>query len=130
MKDKSHTIVSRHGAHRGNLRSYSTGFILSLILTFAAYILVVENVFSGWVLFSALVGLAISQLLVQLIFFLHLGSESKPRWNLLVFLFMLLVLIILVFGSLWIMNNLNYHNMSPSDTNKYVEDEELIKQTR
>jgi cytochrome o ubiquinol oxidase operon protein cyoD len=70
-------------------------------------------------------GLAVVQLFVQLYFFLHMGDESKPRWNLMAFLFMLLVLVIVVFGSLWIMKNLDYH-MSPSDTSNYMMHEEGI----
>jgi len=46
-----------------------------------------------------------------LIFFLHLGIESKPRWNLLVFYFMVVVLAILLYGSFWIMSNLDYRMM-------------------
>jgi heme/copper-type cytochrome/quinol oxidase subunit 4 len=46
---------------------------------------------------------------VQLIFFVHLDQERKPRWNLMVLLFAVLVVVIICFGSLWIMKNLNYH---------------------
>lgn len=94
--------------------SYIIGFVLSVILTLLAYSLVVNGVLGGWNLIYALVGLAVVQLLVQLLFFLHLGRESEPRWNLLVFDFTLVVVIILVVGSLWIMNNLHY-NMTPQD---------------
>jgi cytochrome o ubiquinol oxidase operon protein cyoD len=72
---------------------------------------------SGTGLVAVIVGLAIIQLFVQLFFFLHLGEESKPRWNLMVLLFAAMVVIIVVFGSLWIMNNLNY-NMMPDMNNK------------
>ena len=51
----------------------------------------------------------LAQFFTQLLFFLHLGRETKPRWKLLVFLFMTMIVAILVFGSLWIMYNLNYH---------------------
>ena len=54
---------------------------------------------------------AVMQLLIQLIFFLHLNSESKPRWNLTVFLFIILIVGILVIGTLWIMYNLDYNMM-------------------
>ena len=45
--------------------------------------------------------------------YLHLGLESKPRWNLMMFLFMVLLIFVLVGGSMWIMYNLNY-NVMPS----------------
>jgi cytochrome o ubiquinol oxidase operon protein cyoD len=54
------------------------------------------------------------------VFFLHLGRESKPRWNLNALLFAVLVVVIIVFGSLWIMHNLNYHMQNPQQINKYL----------
>jgi cytochrome o ubiquinol oxidase operon protein cyoD len=113
-----------HTAH-GGVGSYVVGFVLSLALTLVAYTCVVSHSF-GTYLIAVIVALAIAQLLVQLFFFLHLGRESKPRWKLVVFLFMLLVLAILVFGSLWIMNNLNYH-MSPSKMDDYILHDEGVK---
>lgn len=106
---------------RPTLTAYITGFALSLCLTTAAYLLVVNHMLSGRQLALSLAGLAVAQLLVQLLFFLHLGRESKPRWKLLVFWFMLLVLGILVVGSLWIMRNLDYHMMPPqTEINNYL----------
>lgn len=99
------------------LTSYIIGFVLSIVLTFLAYILVVNHILEGASLVATIVGLAIIQLFVQLFFFLHLGKESKPRWNLLMFAFALSVVIIIVFGSLWIMNNLDYNMMHDSHNN-------------
>lgn len=91
------------------LKLYILGYILCIGFTLTAYFVVVKQLFHP---LETIVGLVILQSFVQLIFFLHLGKESKPRWNLHVFLFMVLVLIIIVFGSLWIMSNLNYNLMS------------------
>lgn len=102
-------------AGHGSIMSYSVGFVSSIVLTLVAYGMVVKQLFTGKALVLAIMGLAVVQLLVQLLFFLHMGRESKPRWNLVVFLFMLLVLLIVVFGSLWIMYNLNYHTMTPTE---------------
>ena len=44
-----------------------------------------------------------------------------------VFGFTTLIVAILVFGSLWIMSNLDYHMMSPEDTDAYIQDKEAIK---
>lgn len=95
----------------GNLKSYVVGFILSIVLTLGAYFVVVEQLLPIGVLIGTIVGMGIAQALIQLILFLHLGREPKPRWNLLVFLFMALIAIIVVFGSLWIVYNLNYRDM-------------------
>jgi cytochrome o ubiquinol oxidase operon protein cyoD len=112
------TVTPQH-AGRKTLLTYITGFVLSLMLTVAAYLSVANHVSAGWTAVGVIAGLAVVQLLVQLVFFLHLGRESKPRLNLVVFLFMLLVVGIVVTGSLWIMHNLNY-NMMPQDMDHYM----------
>ena len=106
------------------LRSYVAGFLLSIILTFVAYIFVANHILEGALLIAVIIGLAIIQLFVQLFFFLHLGKESKPRWNLLMFSFALGVVLIIVFGSLWIMKNLDYNMMHDMhDNSKNVRDQ-------
>jgi len=50
--------------------------------------------------------LALVQLVVQLVLFLHVGQEEKPRFNLLALSFGLITVVILVGGTLWIMQNL------------------------
>lgn len=99
----------------GSLKSYTIGFILSLITTLAAFYFVSENLFDHWTLTLIVSGLALFQAAVQLIFFFHLKSESSSEWNGLVFLFMLLMVLILVIGTLWIMYHLDYR-MMPSNT--------------
>ena len=104
-----------------SLKNYTIGFVLSVVLTLLAYGAVVNHWAAGWVLVALIIGLAIVQLVIQLVFFLHLGNETKPRWNLLTFLFMMMVLLIIVVGSLWIMNNLNYNMMmSPEEMDTYM----------
>lgn len=101
--------------------SYIVGFSSAVVLTLMSYLSVVMHWFSGVQLVAVIMGLATVQLVVQLVFFLHLGREKKPRWNLTVFIFMLIILVIIVGGSLWIMQNLNYHTtMSPYETNQYM----------
>lgn len=95
------------------IKSHFTGFLLSLVLTLAAYFIVVKNLLTGTPFYIALGTLAILQATLQLFFFLHIGQERKPHWKLTVFFFMLTVVIVIVFGTLWIMNNLNY-NLMPS----------------
>lgn len=118
----SRAVVSRHEVHQGNVRSYSLGFGLSVILTLAAYTLAARHIGSGWSLIYALVALAVSQLFVQLVFFLHLSPRSKPRWNLIVLAFAVMVVLILVLGSLWIMHHLSaYHDkLSPQQLNQTI----------
>lgn len=106
--------LQEEGAH-GSMKLYVLGFISSILLILAAYFIVSKHVFSGPLLTFAVVGLGTVQAMIQFFCFLHLNRESKPRWNLIMFLFMLLIVVVLVIGSLWIMYNLNYRTMSPSD---------------
>jgi len=62
----------------------------------------------------ALVVLAIAQMGVHLVFFLHITSGPDNTNNVLALAFGVLIVILLLGGSLWIMSNLN-HNMMPMD---------------
>lgn len=96
----------------GTLASYLIGFAGSLGLTALAFGVVIYRVWEGQSLAYAVVVLALAQAVVQLIFFLHLGEESKPRWHSFIFYFMVLVILIIALGSLWIMTDLNERVMS------------------
>ena len=110
---------------RSTLASYLVGYILSVALTVTAYIMVTQHTATKWVLISWVAGLAVVQFVIQLLFFLHLDQESKPRWKLLVFSFMILVGVIIVGGSLWIMDNLNYR-MTPQQMDSYMQDQDSL----
>lgn len=100
---------------------YIGGFVSALALTFAAYWLVTSRAVEGGWLIALLMGLAVVQFIVQLVFFLHVGHETRPRWNLAALIFMLIILIVIVAGSLWIMNNLNYNMMmTPEQMDEYM----------
>jgi len=115
------------------LHAYILGFNLSLALTLLAFALAGEHVRTAHefpthgTAVLALVALALLQLLVQLIFFLHLGQEQKPRWNLAFFAFALIVIGILVGGTLWIMYNLGHGQMP---TREIFIDGEISPQTQ
>ncbi len=135
---------SRPDSSYGSLQSYSIGFGLSLLLTGLSFWLVHRHISQNHLspsdnfMVIALACLSITQLFVQLIFFLHLDKESKPRWNNIVLAFAAIVVFILVFGSIWIITNLNYHHDSygtthdghqlttPSQTTKYIINDEGI----
>lgn len=96
----------------GTYRAYFIGFVGAALLTTASFFLVMSRLFTGTLLIYTLVGLGLVQAVVQLRFFLHLGHEEKPRWETRIFLFMVLVLLIIVLGTLWIMHNLNERVMN------------------
>lgn len=98
------------------------GFVLSLAVTLLAYFAVVGEWLNGLWLLIALCGLALIQMVIQLVYFLHLGEEVRPRYRLASFLFMSGILLIIVVGSLWIMHHLNYNmmNMTPDEKSNYM----------
>jgi cytochrome o ubiquinol oxidase subunit IV len=116
----------KHHAHHSAVHSYVIGFLLSLILTFLAYLLVVNNLLENTWLITTLLILAFAQLFVQLYFFLHLGQEKKPRWNLIFFVSTAGIILLIMLGSLWIMHHLNY-NMMPEHVEEYIMQDESIE---
>jgi cytochrome o ubiquinol oxidase operon protein cyoD len=111
---------------KGTAKFYFLGFVLCIALTLGAYFLVAEKFLTGMTLILAILGLGVIQMAVQLVFFMHLGSEyadgkAKHHWNFLVFFFMIMVLVIIVFGSIWIMYSLNYREMPPMDMSQSME---------
>lgn len=99
------------GNDHGTVKSYIVGFILSLLLTIVPFVLVAQHSFSNDTLYIVIGLFALAQLIVQLVFFLHLSPKSQARWNLNVFIFTFIVVMILVVGTLWIMVNLDYFMM-------------------
>lgn len=105
-----------------SIAPYVTGFTLSIILTLLAYWTVVGKAYERGFIIAVIICLAVLQLFVQLYFFLHLGEEMRPRWRLVTLGFGVLVVGIVVLGSLWIMDNLNYNMMhSPERMETYME---------
>lgn len=96
----------------GSLKAYIIGFIGSILLTVASFLLVLTKTLSGKALVYTIVTLALIQAIIQLLFFLHVGQEEKPQWETVVFCFMVLVLFIVAGGSLWIMSDLDDRVMS------------------
>lgn len=106
--------------NKSQITRYSLGFVGSVALTLAAYLLVTQSSVSGTTLLAAIAILAIIQLFVQMICFLHLGEEDKPRWQTRAFIAMGGALLFIVFGSIWIMNNLDYHMMGGHETDAHM----------
>ena len=100
--------IGSSGAGRGSLGGYAAGFSLSVLLTAAAFALVMYAPLSRAATVAAVAAAAVVQVLVHLYFFLHLDGSSRMRWNVLALLFTLLIMVLIVGGTLWIMVHLSY----------------------
>jgi cytochrome o ubiquinol oxidase subunit IV len=95
------------GAGHGTLKDYAVGFILSVILTAAAFFVVMAHVMAPEATVLTIAGLAAVQVMVHLVCFLHLSTASSQRWNVTAMAFAVVVVVLLIVGSLWIMHNMS-----------------------
>ena len=115
-----------------SLKKYIVGFSLSALLTLAAaslawaHLQAESQLLNPEVLQAVFVTLALAQLVVQLIFFLHIGRGKSSHWNTVALIFALIIVTILVGGTLWIMNNLE-HNLPQMFMNDVVAPENQLE---
>ncbi|MBO9515236.1 MAG: cytochrome o ubiquinol oxidase subunit IV [Variovorax sp.] len=104
------------GAPHATLKGYMTGFVLSIILTAIPFWMVMGNVFEKPST-TAMVILAFAavQIVVHMVYFLHMDSKAEHGWNMLAFIFTVVVVVITLSGSLWVMYHMN-RNMMPHMT--------------
>lgn len=88
-----------------------TGFITSLVLTIAAYLIILYPEFFNSLKTAIIVifFLALTQSLVQLVFFIDVWKEKGIPWNLGIFVSTVTIIFIVIFFSIWIINHLNYN---------------------
>ena len=119
MSTHSHAHDDHHGhdhadgASHGTFNSYLIGFILSVILTAIPFWLVMGNVFESSTTTALLIlSFMVVQIVVHMVFFLHMNFHSEGGWNMLALIFTLVLVFITLAGSLWVMISLN-NNMMP-----------------
>ena len=106
------------GAAHSTLKGYVTGFILSVILTAIPFWLVMGNVFEkSSTTALVILGFAAVQIVVHMVYFLHMNTRSEGGWNMLALIFTVVVVVITLSGSLWVMFHMNA-NMMPMSTHE------------
>ncbi|MGE7207101.1 cytochrome o ubiquinol oxidase subunit IV [Sphingomonas sp. NPDC019816] len=100
----------------GGIRSYAVGLAAAAILTAASFALVQFDIVWGPAVPAALVALAIGQMGVHLVFFLHITTGPDNTNNVLALLFGVLIVALVLLGSIWIMGHLNHNLMGPMAT--------------
>ncbi len=109
MRQK-HTAPPSTTAH-GSMRGYLIGLLLSLILTAIAFATVMSaRQMSGGLAAIVLIA-AVAQILVQIVFFLHMDGRREQIWDTMIGLYSLAILLFIVLGSLWIFHHLHINTM-------------------
>ncbi|MBX9847667.1 MAG: cytochrome o ubiquinol oxidase subunit IV [Rhodocyclaceae bacterium] len=124
MSQHDHDTHAHHGDHsdhghhddeapHGSLYDYVVGFVLSVILTAIPFWLVMGKVIDNKTVLSIiLLGIGAVQIVVHMVYFLHMTPKAEGGWNMLALLFTLVLVVITMAGSLWVMFHLNT-NMMP-----------------
>lgn len=111
MSEQHQDIAIKYGTSPKTFGSCVSGLALSLLFTIIAFAIVSGHTLSKTSIFASLAVLAIFQLIAQVVFFLRINGSKDGRWNLLPFIFTILIISVVMGGSLWIMANLNYFMM-------------------
>ncbi|SFI41728.1 cytochrome o ubiquinol oxidase operon protein cyoD [Paenibacillus sp. UNC496MF] len=93
------------GGHHGSLKEYVIGFGLSIVLTIIPILAVIDHWFGKTATIVVLLITAVLQFAVQLLFFMHLREEEGPRYNLITLILGLIIVVVVVYGSIWIMDH-------------------------
>jgi len=120
----THAAHGGHGDHHDHddgpvshstFKGYMTGFVLAVILTAIPFWLVMGKVFDKPSTTALVIlGLAVVQIVVHMVYFLHMDSKSEGGWNMLALIFTLVLVVITLAGSLWVMYHMNTNMMPPS----------------
>lgn len=100
-------------AHPGTLRGYLTGFGLAAILTILPFALVMGHaVQNRFLLIFLVLTLGAIQMVVHIVYFLHLDTRSEGGWNMLAFIFTVVLVVIVLGASIWVMYKENANMMT------------------
>ena len=103
-----HPVAHDHGTRR----SYLIGFLIAAVLTAVPFWLVMSGVLAPTTTAIVVTLLAVLQIVVHTIYFLHVNTRSEGGWTLVALVFTAIMVLIVIFGSLWIMFHL-HGNMMP-----------------
>lgn len=97
----------------GTRQDYVTGFVLSVILTAVPFIVVMAGGFpSARMTVFLVLACAIAQIIVHMVYFLHMSPKTEAGWTLVALAFTIIVLVIAVVGTVWVMYHMD-RNMMP-----------------
>ena len=104
------------GGYHATVEGYLVGFLLSVVLTAIPFWLVMGKVMSSpKVTAFVILGFAAVQMVVHMIYFLHLNAKVEGGWSLLALTFTAALVVIMLAGSIWVMYHLNTNMMPAAD---------------
>ncbi len=102
----------------GTQQDYLTGFVLAVILTAIPFFLVMSGVLSSARLTAFLVLIcAVAQIIVHMVYFLHMNPRTEAGWTMVSLVFTIIVLVIAVIGTIWVMYHMDANMMPGMMTN-------------
>lgn len=104
-----HHDEEAHGSRRG----YGIGFVLSVVLTAIPFWLVMTRPLTTQATALIIMAAAAVQMIVHMIFFLHMNRRAEGGWSIIALLFTIVLVVIALSGSLWVMYHMN-ENMMPT----------------
>ena len=108
--DHGHGVQLPHASFRG----YMTGFVLAVILTVIPFWLVMGEVMdSKSATIAIILALGAVQIVVHVVYFLHMDAKAEAGWNLMSFLFTATLILVILVGSIWIMSHLPDNTRPP-----------------
>jgi cytochrome o ubiquinol oxidase operon protein cyoD len=107
--------IDEKGSSSPGLLVYTIGLLLASILTATSFWVVNTSVLWGPGAFLGLAVLAVAQMGIHLVFFLHVTSGPEQTNNVLALAFGILIVFLVVAGSLWIMSDLDGNMMLPTE---------------
>ena len=103
---------THHEGNHGSVKSYMVGFVLSIILTAIPFGLVMFPSLPKNLTVLVVVAMAVIQVVVHLVYFLHMDRSKEQRSNVSTFLFTTMVIALLVGLSLWIMFSIHFEMLA------------------
>ncbi|GGD70638.1 cytochrome o ubiquinol oxidase subunit IV [Caballeronia grimmiae] len=86
---------------------YLIGFVLAVVLTVASFWLVTAGKLSGEQGLVWLAVLAAVQVVVHVVFFLHVNTSKGQRWNAMSFVYTITMSLVIIVGTVWVMHNVH-----------------------
>lgn len=114
MSQAHHNHHEEEGGYHATYKGYLIGFILSVVLTAIPFWLVMGKALpSPRVTAFVILGFAAVQMIVHMVYFLHLNAKVEGGWSMLAMVFTVALVVIMLSGSIWVLYHLNT-NMMPS----------------